>query len=130
RGLLHQGGDAIKTDFGERIPTDVDWHDASDPDAMHNWYAQLYNEAVFEVLEEVKGPGEAVPSARSRTVGGQRMPVHWGGDNSSSFSSMAESLRGGLSLSLSGFGFWSHEIGGFEGAPDPAVFKRWLAFGL
>lgn len=130
RGLLHQGVDAIKTDFGERIPTDVAWHDGSDPQVMHNWYTQLYNQAVFSVLEEVRGTGEAVLFARSATVGGQRMPVHWGGDNSSSFTSMAESLRGGLSLSLSGFGFWSHDIGGFEGAPDPAVFKRWLAFGL
>src|SRR5690606_37728310 len=73
---------------------------------------------------------EAVLFARSATTGGQRMPVHWGGDNSSSFPSMAESLRGGLSMSMSGFGFWSHDIGGFEGSPDPAVFKRWVAFGL
>lgn len=130
RTLLRQGVDAIKTDFGERVPTDVEWHDGSDPALMHNWYAQLYNQAVFAVLEEVKGTGNAVVFARSATVGGQRMPVHWGGDNSSSFTSMAESMRGGLSLALSGFGFWSHDIGGFEGAPDPAVFKRWLAFGL
>jgi hypothetical protein len=74
--------------------------------------------------------GEAVLFARSATAGGQSMPVHWGGDNSSSFTSMAESLRGGLSLAFSGFGYWSHDIGGFEGDPDPAVFKRWLAFGL
>jgi alpha-D-xyloside xylohydrolase len=64
------------------------------------------------------------------TVGGQRMPVHWGGDCESSFEAMAESLRGGLSLGLSGFGFWSHDIGGFEGTPTPAVFKRWVQFGL
>jgi alpha-D-xyloside xylohydrolase len=82
------------------------------------------------VLEDVRGPGEAVLFARSATVGGQRMPVHWGGDSSSSFVSMAESLRAGLSLTLSGFGFWSHDIGGFEGSPDPEVFKRWVAFGL
>ncbi|MDD9206329.1 glycoside hydrolase family 31 protein, partial [Georgenia sp. 10Sc9-8] len=130
RFLLAQGVDTIKTDFGERIPTDVVWHDGSDPTAMHNWYTQLYNQAVFDLLEEVRGPGDAVLFARSATTGGQRMPVHWGGDNSSSFESMAESLRGGLSLSMSGFGFWSHDIGGFEGSPDPAVFKRWLAFGL
>ncbi|HEY0534074.1 MAG TPA: TIM-barrel domain-containing protein, partial [Actinoplanes sp.] len=60
----------------------------------------------------------------------QQFPVHWGGDNSATFESMAESLRGGLSLLSSGFGFWSHDIGGFEGRPDPAVFKRWVAFGL
>jgi alpha-D-xyloside xylohydrolase len=130
RGLLDQGVDAIKTDFGERIPIDVVWHDGSDSEAMHHRYTELYNRAVFEVLEDVRGPGEAVLFARSATAGGQQMPVHWGGDNSSSFVSMAESLRGGLSLALSGFGYWSHDIGGFEGDPDPAVFKRWLAFGL
>ncbi len=130
RTLLGQGVDAVKTDFGERIPTDVVWHDGSDPGAMHNLYAQLYNRAVFEVLEKERGSGDAVLFARSATTGGQRQPVHWGGDNTSSYASMAESLRGGLSLTLSGFGFWSHDIGGFEGSPDPTVFKRWLAFGL
>ncbi|PJJ55779.1 alpha-D-xyloside xylohydrolase [Compostimonas suwonensis] len=130
RRLLRQGVDAIKTDFGERIPLDVVWHDGSAPETMHNLYTQLYNEAVFEVLREERGEGEAVLFARSATAGGQAMPVHWGGDNYASFRSMAESLRGGLSLAASGFGYWSHDIGGFEGTPDPAVFKRWVAFGL
>ena len=130
RALAEMGVDAFKSDFGERVPTDVVWHDGSDPERMHNYYTQLYNEVVFEVLREVKGEGEAVLFARSATVGGQQFPVHWGGDNSSTFASMAESLRGGLSLMSSGFGFWSHDIGGFEGMPDPAVFKRWVAFGL
>lgn len=130
RDLLHQGVDCFKTDFGERIPLDVVWHDGSDPERMHNYYAQLYNETVFQLLRKERGDGEAVLFARSATAGGQRYPVHWGGDCFASFGAMAESLRGGLSLSLSGFGFWSHDIGGFEGTPDPAVFKRWLAFGL
>nr|WSS65479.1 alpha-xylosidase [Streptomyces sp. NBC_01177] len=130
RALLDQGVDCFKTDFGERIPTDVVWHDGSDPERMHNYYAQIYNRTVFELLEKERGTGEAVLFARSATAGGQQFPVHWGGDCFASFTAMAESLRGGLSLSLSGFGFWSHDIGGFEGTPDPAVFKRWLAFGL
>ncbi|MEU5820350.1 alpha-xylosidase [Streptomyces sp. NPDC047803] len=130
RVLLDQGVDCFKTDFGERVPTDVVWHDGSDPERMHNFYAQLYNRTVFELLEKERGHGEAVLFARSATAGGQQFPVHWGGDCFASFTAMAESLRGGLSLSLSGFGFWSHDIGGFEGTPDPAVFKRWLAFGL
>uniref|UniRef100_UPI000CD56467 alpha-xylosidase n=1 Tax=Streptomyces sp. SM5 TaxID=402233 RepID=UPI000CD56467 len=130
RLLLDQGVDCFKTDFGERVPTDVVWHDGSDPERMHNYYAQLYNKAVFDLLERERGAGEAVLFARSATAGGQQYPVHWGGDCFASFTAMAESLRGGLSLSLSGFGFWSHDIGGFEGTPDPAVFKRWLAFGL
>ncbi|WP_062300155.1 alpha-xylosidase [Demequina maris] len=130
RTLVRQGVDAIKTDFGERIPTDVVWHDGSRPETMHNLYTQLYNEAVWEALVEEKGEGEAVLFARSATAGGQTMPVHWGGDNTSSYVSMAETLRGGLSLMSSGFGYWSHDIGGFEGTPDAGVFKRWLAFGL
>ncbi|WP_229075549.1 alpha-xylosidase [Actinoplanes sp. DH11] len=130
RGLVEMGVDAFKSDFGERIPTDVVWHDGSDPERMHNYYTQLYNQVVFDVLREARGEGEAVLFARSATVGGQQFPVHWGGDNSGTFVSMAESLRGGLSLMSSGFGFWSHDIGGFEGLPDPAVFKRWVAFGL
>ncbi|WP_016905788.1 alpha-xylosidase [Streptomyces xiaopingdaonensis] len=130
RGLLGQGVDCFKTDFGERIPTDVVWHDGSDPVRMHNYYSQLYNRTVFETLTEERGAGEAVVFARSATAGGQRFPAHWGGDCESTFGAMAESLRGGLSLGLSGFGFWSHDIGGFEGTPSPAVFKRWVPFGL
>ena len=129
RTLIRQGVDAIKTDFGERIPLDVVYADGSDPERMHNLYTERYNAAVHEVLEQER-PGEAVLFARSATAGGQRHPVHWGGDSTSTFASMAETLRGGLSLSLSGFGFWSHDIGGFEGTPDAAVFKRWVAFGL
>jgi alpha-D-xyloside xylohydrolase len=130
RRLLRMGADCFKTDFGERIPTDVMYWDGSDPERMHNYYALLYNQAVFEVMQEERGENEAVVFARSATAGCQQFPVHWGGDNESTFESMAESLRGGLSLGLSGFGFWSHDIGGFEGKPPAAVYKRWLAFGL
>ncbi|WP_336204502.1 alpha-xylosidase [Nonomuraea sp. LPB2021202275-12-8] len=130
RELLDMGVDSFKTDFGERVPTDVVYADGSDPERMHNYYSLLYNETVHEVLSERRGPAEAVLFARSATAGGQRLPVHWGGDCESTFEAMAESLRGGLSLGMAGFGFWSHDIGGFEGRPDPAVFKRWVAFGL
>jgi alpha-D-xyloside xylohydrolase len=97
---------------------------------MHNFYSYLYNQTVFELLTEQRGAGEAVVFARSATAGGQRFPVHWGGDSTTTFESMAETLRGGLSLAMCGFGFWSHDIGGFEGPADAAVFKRWVAFGL
>ncbi|AXK35770.1 alpha-xylosidase [Streptomyces armeniacus] len=130
RGLLGQGVDCFKTDFGERVPTDVVWHDGSDPERMHNHYTHLYNRTVFDTLTEERGADEAVLFARSATAGGQQYPVHWGGDCESTFEAMAESLRGGLSLGLSGFGFWSHDIGGFEGTPSPEVFKRWVPFGL
>jgi Alpha-glucosidases, family 31 of glycosyl hydrolases len=133
--LLDMGVDCFKTDFGERIPCfdngyDVAWYDGSDPEKMHNYYTYLYNKCVFELLEREKGRGEAVLFARSATAGGQKFPVHWGGDSTSRFVSMAESLRAGLSLMDSGFSFWSHDIGGFEETGSADLYKRWVAFGL
>jgi alpha-D-xyloside xylohydrolase len=128
--LLKMGVDCFKTDFGECIPTDVEYFDGSDPELMHNYYSYLYNETVFDVVHAHQGEGQAVLFARSATIGGQKFPVHWGGDPEPTYVSMAESLRGGLSLGASGFGFWSHDIGGFEGTPTPALFMRWTAFGL
>ncbi|MCL2187225.1 MAG: alpha-xylosidase [Defluviitaleaceae bacterium] len=130
RRLMDEGVDCFKTDFGERIPTDCTYFDGSDPFKMHNFYTQQFNECVFNVLREVKGEGEAVLFARSATAGGQQFPVHWGGDCDSNYIAMAESLRGGLSLTSCGFGFWSHDIGGFENTATPDVYKRWVAFGL
>lgn len=128
--LIDMGVDCFKTDFGERIPTDCVYYNGKDPAKMHNYYTYLYNKTVFDLLERKKGKGQAVLFARSATVGGQKFPVHWGGDCWSDYESMEESLRGGLSLQMSGFGYWSHDIGGFESTSTPDVYKRWCAFGL
>lgn len=128
--LIDMGVDCFKTDFGERIPTNCVYYDGSDPEKMHNYYTYLYNKTVYELLEKKRGRGEAVLFARSATVGGQKFPVHWGGDCWSDYVSMEESLRGGLSLLMSGFGFWAHDIGGFENTSTADVYKRWVAFGL
>ena len=128
--LVDMGVDCFKTDFGERIPVDCVYYNGMNPEKMHNYYTYLYNKTVFDLLEAKKGKGEAVLFARSATVGGQKFPVHWGGDCWSDYESMEESLRGGLSLQMSGFGFWSHDIGGFENTSTADVYKRWCAFGL
>lgn len=129
--LVDMGVDCFKTDFGERIPTEgVRYHNNADPEQMHNFYTYLFNKTVYELLCEKKGKSEALLFARSATVGAQKFPVHWGGDCWSNYPSMAESLRGGLSLTASGFGFWSHDIGGFEHTSTADVYKRWAAFGL
>lgn len=130
RRLMAEGVDCFKTDFGERIPVDVIYYDGSDPEKMHNYYAYLYNKAVFTIVEEVRGKKDAVVFARSSTAGGQQFPVHWGGDCEANYESMAESLRGGMSLSMCGFGYWSHDISGFEFTATPDLYKRWVAFGL
>lgn len=132
--LLNMGVDCFKTDFGERIPVDdVKFFDGSNPKQEHNYYTLQYNKAVYEAIKDVKGSEEAVVFARSATVGSQSYPVHWGGDCLSNYNSMRDSLRGGLSFLLSGFGFWSHDIGGFEDGtdrPTPDLYKRWTQFGL
>ncbi|KAF5387077.1 hypothetical protein D9615_001804 [Tricholomella constricta] len=129
--LLDMGVDAFKTDFAERIPhASVVFHDGSDPMRVHNTYSVIYNELVFGLLRKRFGEGEAVVFARSSAAGGQRFPVHWGGDCESTWEAMAEALRGALSLTLSGFAFASHDIGGFEGHPPPELYQRWVAFGI
>ncbi|KAK4031647.1 sugar hydrolase [Parachaetomium inaequale] len=135
--LLDIGVDTFKTDFGERIPwEDVQFHNGMDPRAGHNYYSLLYNQAVYGAITRKRGASQAAVFARAATAGGQTLPVHWGGDCESTWSGMAQSLRGGLSLGLCGFAFWSHDIGGFmsEGltdtTPAAAIYKRWLQFGL
>ncbi|KIW41739.1 uncharacterized protein PV06_07263 [Exophiala oligosperma] len=131
RRLMGLGVDTFKTDFGERIPFlshQVKYHDNSDTARMHNFYAYLYNKLVYDTM--TSAGRDACLFARAATAGTQQFPVHWGGDCESTFEAMAETLRGGLSLSLSGFAFWAHDIGGFEGLPDPALYKRWVQFGL
>ena len=131
RKILRMGVDCLKTDFGERIPVrDIAYYDGKDPLHMHNYYTFLYNKMVFDLLKEERGESEAILFARSATAGSQQFPVHWGGDNSASYISMAETLRAGLSMSHSGFGFWSHDISGFEQTAPADVYKRWAAFGL
>lgn len=130
KALIDVGVDCFKTDFGERIPTDVVYYDNSNPINMHNFYTYLYNKCVYDLLIKELGKNEAVLFARSATACCQKFPVHWGGDCFASYVAMAESLRGGLSLCMSGFGFWSHDIGGFESTATPDIYKRWVAFGL
>ncbi|MCC8192486.1 MAG: alpha-xylosidase [Ruminococcus sp.] len=131
KALCEMGVDTFKTDFGERIPTrDVVYYDGSDPIKMHNYYTYLYNKTVFNVLKDYYGENKACLFARSATAGGQKFPVHWGGDCSATYNSMAEVIRGCLSLCISGFGFTSHDMAGFESTATPDIYKRWAAFGM
>lgn len=128
RALLEQGVRAIKTDFGENAGPDYVYQNAEGRD-MHNLYPLLYNKAAFEACQQVH-PGDSLVWGRSAYAGAQRYPVYWGGDSDSDFSGMYHTLRGGLSLGLSGFPFWSHDVGGYFGTPTQEVYIRWLQFGM
>jgi alpha-D-xyloside xylohydrolase len=129
RQLLAMGVAAFKTDFGEDAPAEGHYHDGTPGNQAHNLYPLLYNRAVFETVDTHSG-GQGLVWSRSTTAGGQRYPVHWGGDSRTTFDHMAASLRGGLNLILSGFAYWSHDIGGFSGDSGPALYARWAQFGL
>jgi alpha-D-xyloside xylohydrolase len=131
--FFDMGVDVMKTDFGEAVPEDAIFYNGETGARMHNIYSLLYNKTVFEATEENTGRRGLV-WGRSGYAGSQRYPTCWSGDPSCTFTSMAAVMRGGLSLSLSGFPFWSHDIGGFgtpqAGKPTPELFVRWAQFGL
>ncbi len=127
-GLLKMGVGAIKVDFGEGAPIDGFYASGRGGLYEHNLYPVRYNKAVADITKQVKG--ENIIWARSAWAGSQRYPLHWGGDASNTDMGMAAELRGGLSFGLSGFSFWSHDIGGFvEKAPEN-LYRRWLPFGF
>ena len=129
RRLFRMGGvKVIKTDFGESAPLDGVYHDGTPGHRMHNLYPLLYNKALFAVTKEETGDG--VVWARSAWAGNQRFPLHWGGDNSPNYHNMLPQMQGGLSFGLSGFQFWSHDIGGFCGAVDQQLLIRWMQLGM
>jgi len=132
--LLDMGVKCIKTDFGENIHMDHNYH-ASTPERLNNIYALLYQKAAYEVTKEITGDG--IVWARAAWAGCQRYPLHWGGDSESSWAGLAGSLKGGLHFGLSGFAFWSHDVPGFHSTPDfmnspidENVYVRWTQFGV
>lgn len=130
--LMDLGVDVFKTDFGEQVPEDAcSSYSRIGGIELHNLYTVLYNQAVFETTQQRSATGQGLVWARSASIGSQQYPVHWGGDPQTSFSSMAGTLRGGLSLGLSGIPFWGHDIGGFFGSkPSPRLYIRWAQLGL
>lgn len=129
RGLFEQGIAAIKVDFGEGAPPDGVYAGAP-AEAMHALYPLLYNKAIWDVTEDFYGEGNAVVWARSAWAGSQRYPVHWSGDGLARYEDLACVLRAALSFGLTGFPFYSHDIGGFSGLPSPDLYVRWGQFGL
>lgn len=128
KGLLDLGVAVIKVDFGEAAPTNGIFHNKKTGFYEHNYYPLRYNKAVADITKEVNG--DAFIWARSAWAGSQRYPVHWGGDAATSDNAMSATLRGGLSFGLSGFSFWSHDIGGFTQAAPEDLYARWTPFGM
>ncbi|MBR0110754.1 MAG: alpha-xylosidase [Bacteroidales bacterium] len=130
RGLLEMGVGAIKVDFGEGAPYDGFYANGRGGLYEHNLYPLRYNKAVWEVTKDVQGADGAIIWARSAWAGSQRYPLHWGGDAANTNEAMLSTLHAGLSFGLSGFPFWSHDIGGFVQSTPEDLYRRWLPFGF
>jgi len=127
--LIELGVDAFKVDFGEYLPNDAVLADGRSGRAARNEFPNRYAATVWEAMEAA-GVEDPVLWTRSGWAGGQQYPVHWGGDPAATWESMAASLRGGLSLGLSGYAYWSVDIGGFHGEPTPELYVRWAQASL
>jgi alpha-D-xyloside xylohydrolase len=130
RELLEMGVGAIKADFGEGAPYDGFYANGRGGLYEHNLYPVRYNKAVWEVTKDVQAPDGAIIWARSAWAGSQRYPLHWGGDAANTNEAMLSTLHAGLSFGLSGFPFWSHDIGGFVKSTPEDLYRRWLPFGF
>ena len=126
--LMKQGVSTIKCDFGEAAPYNGFYHSGKGGLYEHNLYPLRYNKALWEVVER-NHPGEGLIWARSAWAGSQRYALHWGGDAATTNTGLLGDLRGGLSFGLSGFSFWSHDMGGFVTASPEDIYRRWLPFG-
>jgi alpha-D-xyloside xylohydrolase len=126
--LLEMGVGAIKADFGENAPVEGVYHSGRTGWYEHNLYPVRYNATVFDLTKEKTGDG--IIWARSAWAGSQRYPLHWGGDAENTNSAMAAELRAGLSFGMSGFTYWSHDVGGFVDRAPRDLYRRWLAFGV
>lgn len=131
--LIKQGVSAIKCDFGEAAPYDGIYASGKTGFYEHNLYPLRYNKALWQAVRDNTPDYEGVIWARSAWAGSQRYPLHWGGDaatNEIGSVGMLGDLRGGLSFGLSGFSFWSHDMGGFVTKSPDDLYRRWLPFGF
>ncbi len=127
-GLLRMGVGAIKVDFGEAAPFKGLYASGRTGFYEHNLYPLRYNKAAADITKKVTG--DTIIWARSAWAGSQRYPAHWGGDSENTDTGMEGQLRSGLSFGLSGFSFWSHDIGGFVIRPPAELYRRWMPFGM
>ena len=127
-GLLNIGVSAIKVDFGEAAPLNGIYASGKSGWYEHNLYPVRYDMAVSEITKKLHN--ENIMWARAAWAGSQRYPLHWGGDAATTNTGLLGTLRAGLSFGLSGFSFWSHDMGGFVKATPEDLYCRWIPFGF
>lgn len=87
--------------------------------------------ASYEAQVKKNGGERPFLSTRSGSVGVRRLAQTWSGDNYTSFHDLRFCHYIGLTMSLSGFYFYGHDLGGFSGPmPSKELFLRWVQHGI
>ena len=126
-GFMELGIDGIKTDFGEQVPPDAIFYNGKTGREMHNIYPYKYNQLTWEVISKKNG----VLFGRSAWSGSQKYPGIWAGDQTADFcpwTGMGSVVIAGQAAALSGFPFWTSDIGGYFSSPTAECFIRWAQF--
>jgi len=121
--LDEMGIDGFKTDGGEHLwGTDVRFADGRGGDEVWNEYPRHYTEAYYNFANRKR---EAVTFSRAGFIGSQRSPLHWAGDENSTWEAFQHSILAGLSAGISGIPFWGFDFGGFSGPlPSAELYLR------
>jgi len=122
--LEELGIDGFKTDGGECIyGSDTMFHDGRNGAEMRNEYPNVYVAAFHRFANMYRE--NAITFSRAGYTGAQNMPLHWAGDEKSTFSAFRSSIVAGLSCGMSGIPFWGWDLGGFSGEiPTAELYIR------
>jgi len=118
------GIDGFKTDGGEHPWGDeLRYFDGSRGSASNNLFPVWYAAAYHELMRSAGRP--PVTFSRAGFTGSAAFPLHWAGDEDSTWEAFRSSIIAGLTAAASGIFFWGWDLAGFSGdIPDPELYLR------
>lgn len=122
--LLDEVGiDGFKTDGGEHLwGAETRFADGRRGDELWNEYPQLYTSAYYDFAKTKRG---GITFSRAGYKGSQLSPLHWAGDENSTWEAFQHSILAGLNAAVSGIPFWGWDFGGFSGEiPSAELYLR------
>ena len=140
--IASMGVKFVKTDCGGtlRFPDgtifDKDFHvpgldQKTSSEELHNLFPIAYAKVPYEKFG-IYNKQRGFNHTREGYAGIQRYPFIWAGDWGTEWQWFEPVIRGGLNIGLSGIGYWSHCMGGFEqySPYDTDLYLRWCQFGM
>lgn len=125
RYLIEEVGiDGFKTDGGEHGWGDeLRYADGSRGSSSNNLVPVLAASAYQELMRSAGR--EPVTFSRAGFTGSAQFPLHWAGDEDSTWEAFRASITAGLSAAASGIFFWGWDLAGFSGdIPDAELYLR------